>query len=111
MIKLNSHLTMEDAIKSYLNLEASLSRISDRSNIKIDDLIKKHEVDLEKSYSYGDTTGDLSMLRMVGNPIAINPNKKLLYAIKEDKELSEKTKIMVERKDVIYQLDAGVKVF
>lgn len=75
----------------------------------LDEFIKKYNVDLEKSYAYGDTTGDLSMLRMVGNPVAINPNNLLLQSIKNDSYLCKKTNIIVERKDVIYQLDCNVK--
>lgn len=75
----------------------------------INRLIVKYNVDLKNSYAYGDTTGDLSMLRMMGNPVAMNPNKPLLDAISKDKILSEKTKIIVERKNVIYKLDANVE--
>lgn len=72
--------------------------------------IEKYKVDVEESYAYGDTTGDLSMLRMMGHPVAINPNLELLIAIKEDTLLREKTKLIVERKNVIYELDANVKI-
>lgn len=75
----------------------------------INKLIIKHNVDLKNSYAYGDTTGDLSMLRMMGNPIAINPNKPLLDALSKDKFLAEKAKVIVERKNVIYKLDPYVK--
>lgn len=74
------------------------------------ELIQKYDVDLENSYAYGDTTGDLSMLRMMGNPIAINPNRLLLESIREDKELSERAIIIVERKDVIYKLKSSVEI-
>ena len=76
----------------------------------INELIEKYNVDLEKSYAYGDTPGDLSMLRIMGNPVAINPNLPLVEAIKNDKELSEKTSIIVERKNVIYELDKSVNI-
>ena len=55
----------------------------------INELITKYNVDLENSYAYGDTTGDLSMLRIIGNPVAINPNKHLLLAIREDEKLAK----------------------
>lgn len=74
------------------------------------ELIEKYDVDLLNSFAYGDTTGDLSMLKLVGNPIAINPNKQLLLALREDKELSEKATIIIERKNVIYKLDANVEL-
>lgn len=68
-------------------------------------MVEKHDIDLTQSYAYGDTNGDLTMLKHVGNPVAINPAKELLTAISEDKNLSEKTKIVIERKDVIYTVD------
>ena len=46
---------------------------------------EKYDIDLEKSYAYGDTTGDFTMFKKVGNPVAINPAKKLLDKIKKDK--------------------------
>lgn len=76
----------------------------------INELIEQYDVDLETSYAYGDTTGDLSMLRIVGNPIAINPNRPLLDAIKEDEELSNKVSVIVERKNVIYKLNSDVEI-
>jgi len=76
----------------------------------LDELIEKYNVDLKNSYAYGDTTGDLSMLRRVGNPVAINPNKNLFLAIREDKELSEKITLIVERKNIIYKLDPHVEI-
>ena len=72
------------------------------------EIIEKYGIDTEKSYAYGDTTGDLSMLRRFGNAYTINPSKKLLERIKKDEELSKKVNIIVERKDVIYKLKADV---
>ena len=76
----------------------------------LDELILKYNVNLEDSFAYGDTTGDLSMLKMVGNPIAINPNKPLFLAIRKDRELSEKISIIVERKNVIYKLNSDIEI-
>ncbi|MEB3073405.1 HAD family hydrolase [Parvimonas sp. C2] len=72
------------------------------------EIIEKYDIDIEKSYAYGDTTGDLSMLRRFGNAYTINPSNKLLQRIKNDEELSKKVNIIVERKDVIYKLKADV---
>jgi len=83
---------------------------SENKELVINEFIEKYKVDLENSYAYGDTTGDLSMLKMVGNPVAINPNRELVDVIKADKELSKKATIVVERKNVIYKLDSTVKV-
>lgn len=50
------------------------------------------------------------MLKMVGKPVSINPNKELLLEIRKDTELMDKSTIIVERKNVIYRLDAGVEI-
>lgn len=57
---------------------------------------------LKKSYAYGDTTGDYTMLTSVGFPTAINPNKKLFKKLRDNKI---NCKIVVERKDMIYRID------
>ena len=68
------------------------------------EMVDKYDIDLAKSYAYGDTAGDLTMLKMVGHPFAINPTKELLSEILEDKELKAKITIIVERKDVTYRM-------
>jgi HAD superfamily hydrolase (TIGR01490 family) len=73
-------------------------------------LVNKFEVELESSFAYGDTTGDLSMFQMVGNPIAVNPNRNLLMSIKDDQKLRDKTRIIVERKDLIYELSPDIDI-
>ncbi|OPJ55980.1 HAD family hydrolase [Alkalithermobacter paradoxus] len=83
---------------------------SDNKDMAIKDFIKKYDIDLNLSYAYGDTNGDVSMLRNVANPVAINPSNELLRAIKSDPYLYEKTKIIIERKDVIYNIKPDVDV-
>lgn len=56
-------------------------------------------VDLKKSVAVGDTESDITLLSMVGNPIAFNPNAALA---KHAKKMG--WQIVVERKDVIYEL-------
>lgn len=89
-----------------------IRKMWDSANKKtvISELIKEYNVDLSNSFSYGDTTGDLSMLRMVGNPIAINPNRELFLSIREDEELKKKIDIIVERKNVIYKIDTDTEI-
>ena len=77
---------------------------SDSKEKAIQGYLNKFDIDLNNSYAYGDTTGDLSMFRMVGYPIAINPTKELLEVIQKDAELLDKLLIIVERKNVIYKL-------
>ncbi|AKL94139.1 HAD-superfamily subfamily IB hydrolase [Clostridium aceticum] len=83
---------------------------SDNKQDAIMEFVDKYDIDLKKSYSYGDTNGDFSMLKLVGNPTAINPAKELLMRVKEDKELKEKITVIIERKDVIYKLSADVEL-
>lgn len=77
---------------------------------ELNNLIEKYDVDLVSSYAYGDTTGDFSMLKMIGNPVAINPNRELLLEIRADEELNKKATIIVERKNVIYKLDPNIEL-
>ncbi len=79
---------------------------SESKNKAIHDFIDQYSINLENSYSYGDTNGDYSMLKLVGHPTAINPSHELLKMITGDPELKDKCQIIVERKDVIYYLDS-----
>ena len=68
-------------------------------------LAKMYDIDLGNSYAYGDTHGDITMLNYVGYPTAINPTKELLLNIQQDKDLLARIRVIVERKDVIYNID------
>ena len=72
--------------------------------------VKKYDIDLDKSFAYGDTNGDISMFKMTGNPVAINPTRELINHLKKDPLLRDKVKIRVERKDVVYKLDSAVDI-
>lgn len=65
-------------------------------------LVDEHNLTLEGSIGVGDTESDISFLEMVDQPIAFNPNSKLLETAK-----SKGWKVVVERKDVVYELDIG----
>ena len=65
-------------------------------------LEKKYDLDLENSYAYGDTNGDITMFQLVGNPHAINPSFELIDKLYKDEKLREKAVINIERKDVNY---------
>ena len=69
------------------------------------EMADKYNIDLSSSYAYGDTNGDFSMLKLVGNPFVINPTRELLSRIQRDEPLSNKINIIVERKDVTYRLN------
>lgn len=72
----------------------------------INTFVEKYNIDLNKSYAYGDTLGDFSMFKSVGNPRAINPTRELINAVIKDPIIKEKVKIIVERKDVVYKLNS-----
>ena len=94
------------------NFTGEIIRMWDSENKQkaIDEFVNKYDVDLDNSYAYGDTNGDLSMLKLVGNPIAINPNRELFFNIKNDPELAEKASIIIERKDLIFKINSDVEI-
>ncbi|MBI2612418.1 HAD-IB family phosphatase [Candidatus Kaiserbacteria bacterium] len=71
-----------------LNKAAILKRAVDKENLT-----------LEHSIGVGDTETDISFLEMVAEPICFNPNMKLYTYAKR-----MKWKVVVERKDVIYEI-------
>ncbi|WP_099203036.1 HAD-IB family hydrolase [Miniphocaeibacter massiliensis] len=83
---------------------------SDSKKKEVEKLVDKYNIDISNSYSYGDTSGDLSMLKLTGNSVAINPIKELIKKINEDNSLKNKVEIIVERKDVIYSINSQVKI-
>lgn len=78
---------------------------ADSKKVAIQNLTKKYDIDLSQSYAYGDTNGDYTMLCSVGNGYAINPTHELLSRLTD----TDHVRIIVERKDVIYELDPKVK--
>lgn len=65
----------------------------------LNNLIKEHDLTLEKSIAVGDSESDIPMLAMVESPIAFNPTQKLL-----DHAKAHGWKIVIERKNVVYEL-------
>ncbi len=61
--------------------------------------VEKHNLTLKGSIGVGDTESDIAFLEIVDKPICFNPNSKLYRHAKR-----EKWKVVVERKDVIYEL-------
>lgn len=63
-------------------------------------LIAQHDASREGSIAVGDSGSDTTMLKAVENPIAFNPDRSLYEtAVRND------WKIVIERKNVIYQLE------
>ena len=63
-------------------------------------LIEKHQLALHDSYAIGDSPSDASMLEIVENPIAFNPDQKLFQTARK-----KGWKIVIERKNVVYRLE------
>lgn len=69
------------------------------------ELTEKYNIALDESFAYGDTRGDVTMFKHVAHPTAINPTRELLQNISDDPELTNKSTIIVERKNVMYRID------
>ena len=77
---------------------ADVHLIANKGNIVKRAVLKEH-LTLKGSFAVGDTEGDIPMLELVENPICFNPNATLYRIAKINK-----WKVVVERKDVIYEL-------
>ena len=65
-------------------------------------LADTHDLTFEESYAVGDSNGDSGMLSLVEHPIAFNPTQELL-----DKALDNGWKIVIERKNISYELESN----
>jgi HAD superfamily hydrolase (TIGR01490 family) len=63
-------------------------------------LVNRHKVSQKGSVGVGDTASDITMLELVGIPIAFNPERKLF-----EQAQKQGWKIVVERKNMIYELE------
>lgn len=52
---------------------------------RVNDLTRKFNLNLKKSYAYSDHEADLPFLKMVGHPVAVKPTKKLKKRAMEKK--------------------------
>lgn len=65
-------------------------------------LVEAYDLTFENSYAIGDSNGDSGMLSIVEHPIAFNPTYELL-----EKALANNWKVVVERKNISYELEGG----
>ncbi|MFZ2125064.1 MAG: HAD-IB family hydrolase [Candidatus Saccharimonadales bacterium] len=63
-------------------------------------IMSENNLDFTDSYAVGDTRGDIEMLSLVDHPIAFNPDRGLFEAARQNK-----WKVVVERKNMIYELE------
>lgn len=73
-----------------------------RKDTVLKQLVAKHDLSYKDSIAVGDTSSDIAMLELVERPIAFNPNRSLYEHAKQ-----QGWKIVVERKNVIYELEQG----
>lgn len=61
-----------------------------QKNKKINESLKNKDIDWENSYAYADSFSDLSVLELVGNPVAVDPDEELRkVAIERNWEIIE----------------------
>lgn len=59
-------------------------------NEKINDALKNKQIDWKNSFAYADSYSDLSVLELVGNPVAVDPDQDLRnIALERDWEIIE----------------------
>jgi HAD superfamily hydrolase (TIGR01490 family) len=69
-------------------------------NKVLEEFAAKHNANFSDSIAVGDSIGDANMMDIVQIPIAFNPEKKLFDYARE-----KKWKIVIERKNMFYQLE------
>lgn len=63
--------------------ELELYAMGDGKVEAINELVAREDIDLANSYAYSDSVTDLPMMEMVGNPVAVNPDKELRKVAEE----------------------------
>lgn len=103
--KLARHFGFDDAVGATLEqIDGKYSGvistpIFDKAAV-LQQLMDKYDLSTVGSYAVGDSKSDTPMLEIVENPIAFNPDKEFFEAAK-----SHGWKIVVERKNMVYELD------
>lgn len=72
--------------------------IADKAKL-LERALVKENLTLKASIGVGDSEGDISIMKMVANPICFNPNSKLYLQAQRSN-----WHVVVERKDVIYKI-------
>lgn len=103
----NKHLKFDAVFGTVYELDEkgiytgrALFEPTDDKGLVVRQYMAENDLTLENSYGIGDTESDANFLEIVENPIAFNPNQNL-------KKIAEKKKwkIVVEKKDVIYEIN------
>lgn len=78
--------------------EVSFEPVRDKGRV-VKQFVAENDISLKDSYGIGDTESDAGFLELVDNPIAFNPNMNLKKIARQ-----KNWKIVVEKKDVIYNI-------
>lgn len=102
---LAKHYGFDDTVGTYYSVKGGIftgekDLSMGRKPELLRELITKHEAIAAGSVAVGDSVGDASMLGMVEQPIAFNPDKKLFQHAKE-----QGWKVVIERKNMMYKLE------
>jgi len=72
---IGTHIPITDG---HIDLDAPIYPIQGlRKNEKIEAFIQGKNIDWDNSYAYGDSFTDVSVLELVGHPVAVNPEESL----------------------------------
>lgn len=63
--------------KGIITGKTKIVRFGENKVLAIKELAKKLNIDLKRSYAYSDNNSDIPMLSAVGNPRAVNPQRKM----------------------------------
>lgn len=112
-----SHQEVVDKIAQYYNFDHAIGSIyptADKGKFTgeeitpvidkgrvLQEVVAIHNLSWDDSYAVGDSRSDAKMMELVTHPIAFNPNQKLLTIAQKNS-----WNIVVERKNVIYELNA-----
>ena len=68
----------------YTGRPAGLFIYGDEKALALKQLAAREGISLQDSYAYSDSASDLPMLRVVGHPVAVNPDRELLSVARQE---------------------------
>lgn len=84
----------------------NITKTHDGKDVLLKKIVEEHGLDFSGSVAVGDSRGDIGMLSIVEQPIAFNPERELFEKARE-----EGWRVVVERKNMIYELHPDGNTF
>ncbi len=84
----------------------NITKTHDGKDIILQRIVKERGLSFVDSIAVGDSRGDIEMLSIVQQPIAFNPDRELFNMAKKNN-----WKVVVERKNMIYELEPNGHTF